>query len=301
MEDQNHVQSPTSSQGRRSKSGHGDVGSPRPRSVTHRKGLGHAPPKTRSKNRRWRWRTVGRRGGTARITALLNFDGVTCAEATVKRALGRRQLLLPVNYTAERRDAAKQRSAAVRRAPDRSEPDLAVRLQRVRDHDRWDSKDQTRHGQWVCIQVGGLRQLCEADRPVRAYPDQAKNARTERGSRACVRILEIRTPIPARDQQRPRRGQGSRSLPADIQLDQAPRITTIGPTRTPVLRQPGPVWQSSNTNTERGSPDVSVGHLRTGRVGGWPNRAVRNEPSTETGAGGDRSTVPHPVGDLRPI
>lgn len=60
-----------------------------------------------------RWPAWGHR----KITALLQADGVDCCEATVKRALARRQMLLPVTYKAERRELAKARSAAFAQPP----------------------------------------------------------------------------------------------------------------------------------------------------------------------------------------
>ena len=62
-----------------------------------------------------RWPAWGHR----KITALLRADGVDCAEATVKRVLARHGLLLAVNYTAERRELAQQRSAAFAQPPTR--------------------------------------------------------------------------------------------------------------------------------------------------------------------------------------
>lgn len=62
-----------------------------------------------------RWPAWGHR----KITALLHADGIECAEATVKRVLARHELLLPVNYTAERRELAQARSAAFALPPTR--------------------------------------------------------------------------------------------------------------------------------------------------------------------------------------
>lgn len=61
--------------------------------------------------RRWPWSSAGA-WGHRKITALLHADGVECAEATVTRVLARHGLLLPVHDTAERRELAKERSAA---------------------------------------------------------------------------------------------------------------------------------------------------------------------------------------------
>lgn len=49
--------------------------------------------------------------GHRKIWALLRADGVTASMASVKRALARQQLLLPVRYQAERRALAKARKA----------------------------------------------------------------------------------------------------------------------------------------------------------------------------------------------
>jgi transposase InsO family protein len=50
--------------------------------------------------------------GHRKVWALLAHDGLACAEATVKRVMRRRGLLLPVRYQAERRELAKGRREA---------------------------------------------------------------------------------------------------------------------------------------------------------------------------------------------
>lgn len=47
-----------------------------------------------------------------KVTALLHADGIPAAESTVKRVLGRNDLLLPVNHTAVLRELAAARRAA---------------------------------------------------------------------------------------------------------------------------------------------------------------------------------------------
>jgi putative transposase len=57
--------------------------------------------------------------GHRKIWAMLRVDGVLVSQASVKRAMARRGLLLPVRYQAERRALAKARKAVFVSAPER--------------------------------------------------------------------------------------------------------------------------------------------------------------------------------------
>jgi putative transposase len=57
--------------------------------------------------------------GHRKIWAMLRVDGVLVSQASVKRAMARRGLLMPVRYQAERRALAKARKAVFVSAPDR--------------------------------------------------------------------------------------------------------------------------------------------------------------------------------------
>ena len=57
--------------------------------------------------------------GHRKIWAMLRIDGIRVSQASVKRAMARRGLLMPIRYQAERRALAKARKAVFVSAPDR--------------------------------------------------------------------------------------------------------------------------------------------------------------------------------------
>ena len=57
--------------------------------------------------------------GHRKIWAMLRVDGILVSQASVKRAMARRGLLMPIRYQAERRALAKARKAVFLSAPDR--------------------------------------------------------------------------------------------------------------------------------------------------------------------------------------